>query len=219
MALARTMSLYRDITRQSIKQERRAIMAVLPRLKLPQPKWSQPSPQPTPDSSEAAATVSNWTLTRRMFGLAWVYRWGCVKILLIQIGVLNLGLMALGLFGMGVDFIRSQLDSEVKAPNFPFGLQPPPDIAPLSIVTVIAIAMLVLALARAGLTYIYTIATNYLVRAEIVVDLRAQVYAKLQRISFRFFDSNESGSIINRVRAMCKMCVFLWMASSCKPLS
>jgi ATP-binding cassette subfamily B protein len=31
------------------------------------------------------------------------------------------------------------------------------------------------------------------------VDLRSSVYDKLQRLSFRFFDANESGSIINRV--------------------
>ena len=33
----------------------------------------------------------------------------------------------------------------------------------------------------------------------IVVDLRTAVYDKLQRLSFRFFDANQSGSIINRV--------------------
>jgi ATP-binding cassette subfamily B protein len=37
------------------------------------------------------------------------------------------------------------------------------------------------------------------VQGRIVVDLRAQVYDKLQRLSFRFFDANASGSIINRV--------------------
>jgi ATP-binding cassette subfamily B protein len=34
---------------------------------------------------------------------------------------------------------------------------------------------------------------------KIVVQLRSDVYDKLQRLSFRFFDANESGSIINRV--------------------
>jgi ATP-binding cassette subfamily B protein len=32
-----------------------------------------------------------------------------------------------------------------------------------------------------------------------VVDLRARVYDKLQRLSFQFFDSNTTGSIMNRV--------------------
>ena len=34
---------------------------------------------------------------------------------------------------------------------------------------------------------------------QIVVQLRSDVYDKLQRLSFRFFDANDSGSIINRV--------------------
>jgi ATP-binding cassette subfamily B protein len=37
------------------------------------------------------------------------------------------------------------------------------------------------------------------VHAKIVVDLRGQVYDKLQRLSFGFFDANATGSIINRV--------------------
>ena len=38
-----------------------------------------------------------------------------------------------------------------------------------------------------------------LLQGKIVVDLRAKVYDKLQRLSFRFFDENATGSIINRV--------------------
>ena len=34
---------------------------------------------------------------------------------------------------------------------------------------------------------------------QIVIRLRSNVYNKLQRLSFRFFDANQSGSIINRV--------------------
>jgi ATP-binding cassette subfamily B protein len=134
-----------------------------------------------------------------MLGLAWIYRWGCVKVLLLQIGVLTLGLIGLGLFGLGVDIIQFHLNPKAKVPAYPLGLQPPPEMSVMKIVFVIAIAMLLLALLRAGVTYLYTIATNHLVQSEIVVDLRAQVYSKLQRISFRFFDTNETGSIINRV--------------------
>jgi ATP-binding cassette subfamily B protein len=100
---------------------------------------------------------------------------------------------------LGVDVIQFHLKPTGKAPGYPLGLQPPAGTSTLQIVSIIAAVMLTLALLRAALTYIYTIAINHLVQAEIVVDLRAQVYAKLQRISFRFFDSNETGSIINRV--------------------
>jgi ATP-binding cassette subfamily B protein len=124
---------------------------------------------------------------------------GCIKVLLLQIGVLSLDLSALGLFGFGVDVIQFHLNPTAKAPTYPFGLQPPPDAPIFRVIAIIAASMLTLALVRAILTYSYQLATNYLVQSEIVVDLRAQVYAKLQRISFRFFDNNETGSIINRV--------------------
>jgi ATP-binding cassette subfamily B protein len=137
-------------------------------------------------------------LIRRLLALAWMYRWGCIKVLALQISILSFGLFGLGLFGLGVDTIRFSIEPDAKAPVYPFGLQPPAD-DPIRTVCLIALAILVLALLRAWLAYIYTLATNYLVQAEIVVDLRARVYSKLQRISFRFFDSNETGSIINRV--------------------
>jgi ATP-binding cassette subfamily B protein len=38
-----------------------------------------------------------------------------------------------------------------------------------------------------------------LLQQGIVVDLRARVYEKMQRLSFRFFDSRTSGTLINRV--------------------
>ena len=151
-----------------------------------------------PDASSAAPIIPTATLIRRMLGLAWVYRWGCIRVLLLQVGVLMLGLMGLGLFGLGVDAIRFFLDPQSPAPKYPFGISQNAQ-SPAIVVSVIAVSMLLLALARAVLTFIYSLASNQLVQAEIVVDLRAQVYAKLQRIGFSFFDNNETGSIINRV--------------------
>jgi ATP-binding cassette subfamily B protein len=52
---------------------------------------------------------------------------------------------------------------------------------------------------RTVLTYWYNLATAILVERHIMVTLRSQVYDKLQRLSFRFFDANATGSIINRV--------------------
>ena len=59
--------------------------------------------------------------------------------------------------------------------------------------------IIVLVLLRSTLSYLYTIWSNDLIARKIVVQLRTTVYDKLQRLSFRFFDDNESGSIINRV--------------------
>jgi ATP-binding cassette subfamily B protein len=49
------------------------------------------------------------------------------------------------------------------------------------------------------LNYIYSISINLLVQQKLVVDLRGEIYEKLQRLSFRFFDANTTGSIITRV--------------------
>jgi ATP-binding cassette subfamily B protein len=52
---------------------------------------------------------------------------------------------------------------------------------------------------RAALTYAYNMITARLTQGEIVPTLRAQLYAKLQRLSFSFFDVHGSNSIFNRV--------------------
>ncbi|MFM7209099.1 MAG: ABC transporter ATP-binding protein, partial [Verrucomicrobiota bacterium] len=52
---------------------------------------------------------------------------------------------------------------------------------------------------RAALSFAFGLVSVRFLHGRIVVNLRAQVFAKLQQLSFRFFDSNASGSIINRV--------------------
>jgi ATP-binding cassette subfamily B protein len=61
--------------------------------------------------------------------------------------------------------------------------------------------VLAIALVRAVLNYWYAVALARLLQEQIVVELRAKVYEQLQRMSFRFFNSNSSGSLINRVTA------------------
>jgi ATP-binding cassette subfamily B protein len=69
----------------------------------------------------------------------------------------------------------------------------------LRIVTAIAVVIMLLAMVRAVLTYSYNMITARLTQGEIVPTLRAQLYAKLQRLSFSFFDVHGSNSIFNRV--------------------
>ena len=66
-------------------------------------------------------------------------------------------------------------------------------------VTALSLAIVIQALFRAGLTYAYNMVTARLTQGEIVPELRAQVYSKLQRLSFTFFDVHGSNSIFNRV--------------------
>lgn len=135
-----------------------------------------------------------------MLGLGWKYRWGCIRLLVLQALLLGTALSCLGLTGLGIDLIRHFADPESGPPaRFPFGIQPPAIWSPMTQVAAIAGLILALELTRGVLNYSYALSAGYLIHTRIVVDLRLQVYDKLQRLSFNFFDANATGSIINRV--------------------
>lgn len=142
---------------------------------------------------------SNWLLIKRLLKLSWEYRAGCIKVLGLQVLLLAIGLSGLGFTGIGIDFIRRQILPNSPQPRWPFHLAPPADWPVMGTIGFIAAAIFTLALFRAWLNYFYTVQISQLVQGQIVVNLRARVYNKLQRLSFRFFDDNASGSIINRV--------------------
>ena len=148
-------------------------------------------------SAGMSAATSNWTLSRRLLAMAWRYRAGCLQVLGIQILILALGLCGLSFWGLGIDYLRLLLAE--KPMHWPFGWQPPVSWSPVMVVTAIGGAILGFAAIRAVLNFYYTVAINDLTQGRIVVDLRAAVYDKLQRLSFRFFDDNATGAIINRV--------------------
>jgi ATP-binding cassette subfamily B protein len=158
-------------------------------------------PTPTP----AANPLSNWVLVCRLFGLAWRYRARCLQVLGLQLVLLTIGLSGLSLTGLGIDYIRhilSERGTIVAAVPFPqvkIGPALPTTWTPEHVILLIAGCILSLALVRAVLNYLYTILINKLVQQRLVVDLRGEIYDKLQRLSFRFFDANTTGSIITRV--------------------
>ncbi len=183
-------------------------------------RFCKPKRAPAPVGPATTAV-----LLRFLVGLAWRYRTGCICVLALQLLLLALGLSGLGLMGAGVDFIRYEAgrsalaaahaaaptapaaDGTVaatpaaipKPPRWPFDWTPPPGASRMGILTGVAGAILVLALIRALLNYLYTLEVTRLVQGRIVPDLRTRVYDKMQRLSFRFFDANASSSIINRV--------------------
>ncbi len=140
---------------------------------------------------------SNWTLIRRLLGLAWRHRLGCVHVVGEQALLVVLALAQLGLTGLGIDVIRNHVLPGASPVHWPFGWTPT-GWSPLGQVALIAGTILGLALIHAALRFRATITVSNLV-LRIVVQLRTEVYDKLQRLSFRFFDANQSGSIINRV--------------------
>src|SRR6516162_7517392 len=134
-----------------------------------------------------------------MLALSWRYRWGCLRLLALQGLLLWTALAALDLSGVGIDAVLFHAKAAARPAVYPFGFTPPTDWSPLAEVAAIAVAILLLAVVRGALNYAYAVDSGKLIHERIVVDLRSQVYDKMQRLSFRFFDANSTGAIINRV--------------------
>ncbi len=142
--------------------------------------------------------TSNWALIRRLLALSWRYRGGCLKVLALQAAILSFGLFGIGFTGIGVDEIQYFVHAAPHPPRLPFHLAFPAAWPPMKILAAIACAVLGLAILRAVLDFAYRVELNDLVQTRIVVQLRSDVYDKLSRLSFRFFDANASSSLINR---------------------
>jgi ATP-binding cassette subfamily B protein len=143
--------------------------------------------------------LSNSALVRRMLALCWQYRWGCLGVLALQGSLTLLTLVGLALAGAGIDVIcdaagARQLTSGGWLDRLDHWVG-----TPLATVALVSAALLLVAALRALCNYFYTVALTELVQGQIVVRLRAEVYDKLQRLSFRFFDQHSTGSVINRV--------------------
>ena len=142
---------------------------------------------------------STGILVRRLCALAWQFRVNCVWSAVLSLLLLLLGIAGLQLLGVVIDVIRHALHPELPAPVYPLGWHPPADWSPLRIAAVLSAAIVAQALVRAPLTYAYNMVTARLTQGEIVPALRSQIYTKLQRLSFSFFDVHGSNSIFNRV--------------------
>lgn len=136
---------------------------------------------------------------RRLLALAWTYRWGCVLPLSVQIILLTLGIIGLTFTGLGLDIIARSVNPTSDMPQYPLGIHAFDEWSPMGQIAVIGIAILSFSAMRGILNVTNAIAIARLVQGRMVVDLRSSVYDKLQRLSFRFYDQNETGSIINRV--------------------
>ncbi len=153
---------------------------------------------PEPPSKTAPRGPSNGELILRLLGLAWRYRLHCLLVLAIQLVLLTLGISGLSLTGTGIDYITHKLQHTPLSPNR-LHLRLPDSWPPMRVLALLAGLILALAVCRAALNYLYGVSVNILVQRKLVVDLRGEVYEKLERLSFRFFDLNTTGSIITRV--------------------
>jgi ATP-binding cassette subfamily B protein len=136
---------------------------------------------------------------RRLFALAWRYRATCLAVFAAQALLLALAMAGLGLSGLAIDVARRALDPGAPAPRWPAGLAPPAAWSPGRTLLALGGAVFAVAAVRAVLSFGHAVVVGKLIHLDVVPALRTRVYDKLQRLSFRFFDRNASGSIINRV--------------------
>ncbi|MGB3117234.1 MAG: ABC transporter ATP-binding protein [Verrucomicrobiales bacterium] len=167
------------------------------------PTQPKPKPKMTEDREDVPVSAERQQrqryLLRRLFGLAFTYWPECLGLVVLQTLLLALGLAGLGGAGLAIDYLRSLLEKGAPAVRFPFGWTPPEGWAPMEVLLLIGGTVLLMAGLRAWLAYLNAVAVSRLGQGRIVVELRSQVYAKMQRLSFRFFDDNATGSLINRV--------------------
>lgn len=138
-------------------------------------------------------------VVRRLFRIAYRYRFRCLLLLVMQTLLMGLAVAVVQLGGVGIDLVRYHVGSIASPPILAGGRTLPETLSPLAQVAVVATLMIAAAIVRMMLNWSYALYAGDLVHRRIVVDLRSEVYAKLQRLSLRFYDSQATGSIINRV--------------------
>jgi len=146
--------------------------------------------------STAAASASP---LRRLLRLTWHYRAACLRVLVLQLSLLALGLGGLSLVGLCVDLLRHALDPSAPPAVWPLGMAPPSSWSPLAQLVLIGGLVLGLGAAHALVTYAHGVQSGRIQHLRLVPELRAQVFHKLLRLSFSFYEKGGQASIINRV--------------------
>jgi len=144
-------------------------------------------------------TYTQRELLRRLLAMAWQERVGCLMLIGHQASLVVLSLAGLGGIGLGIDYVRHALEHIATPVQFPFGWQPPASWSVMHVLIALSVYVFAVALLRGWMTYLAAVTNSRLGQGKIVVGLRSAVYAKMQRLSFRFFDASATGSLINRV--------------------
>lgn len=141
--------------------------------------------------------VSNKKLIRRMFSLGLRYHRRCAAVVAFHVLLVLMNVGGLGMTGLAIDFLRHEVSPDSSPPDWPWGLSPPTHWAPMAVVSAMAVVVFGIAMLNAAIRYAAAVFSADLSQ-QILTRLRADVYDKLQRLSFHFFDANESSSLINR---------------------
>jgi ATP-binding cassette, subfamily B, bacterial len=136
---------------------------------------------------------------RRLLNLTWQYRGACLTVFACQTVLLGLGLGVLSLTGLAIDVLRHALDAAVPSPTWPWGFAPPSGWTTQRRLFAIGGVVFAMGVAHGWLGYAHGVQSGKIQHLRLVPELRAQVFHKLQRLGFPFYDQNGSASIINRV--------------------
>lgn len=146
-----------------------------------------------------SAAPSNDSPLRRLLRLTWQYRAACLRVLLLQTSLLALGLGGLSLVGLCIDLLRHSVDPAAPLPHWPLGLEPPQRWSTSGRLLAVGGLVMLLGTLHALLSFVHGVESGRVQHLRLVPELRARVFHKLLRLSFSFYDSSGSASIINRV--------------------
>jgi ABC-type multidrug transport system fused ATPase/permease subunit len=152
----------------------------------------------TEATDAAAASPSTAHLLWRLTGLVWRFRWSSLRVLVLNVGLVALNLGGLSSTGLGIDVLRHAMLPDAPPVLWPGGWSPPTSWSPRLTIAFVAGLVLAFAAATAVLKYLTAVASAHLSQ-QLLIRLRTDVYAKLQRLSFRFYDDHDSSSLIGRV--------------------
>lgn len=144
------------------------------------------------------ATNGRLKLIVRMTAMSWQFSGACVLVVALHGLLLVSSLALLATAGVGIDILRAAVDGTAPAKDGWQTVLGTSLAEPYRRVAAMAGVVLLLAAVNAAFKYGAAVATTRLAQ-QIIVQLRTEVYAKLQRLSFRFYDRQDSSTIINRV--------------------
>ena len=123
------------------------------------------------------------------------YRRQCLSVVLLQTLLVVLGMSTLGMTGWGIDFLKATATGSADSVRWPLGMAAPAGWPPVVVLVCLSTVILIVALITAGLRYMAALASAALSQ-EVLIRMRTEIYAKLQQLSFHFYDAGESSSII-----------------------
>ncbi|MEY4272880.1 MAG: hypothetical protein RL250_1746, partial [Verrucomicrobiota bacterium] len=115
---------------------------------------------------------------KRLLRIAWSHRTDCLQLLGLQLLLVFLTVTVFALAGVAIDTLRHVGDPKVPSPALPFFV--PAGASDGQVIAWLAGGIVVAALLRAALAYVFGLVSVRFMHGRIVVNLRAQVFAKLQ---------------------------------------